>query len=55
MEEPAVRRSDAALVIHELHFAKYEHMIWNAYGTATPARVLSLDGVPMITVYRRRE
>jgi hypothetical protein len=53
MEEPAVRRSHAALVIHELHFAKYEHMIWNAYGTATPARVLSLDGVPLVTVYRR--
>jgi len=53
MEEPAVRRSDAALVIHELHFAKYEHMIWNAYGTATPARVLNLDGVPLVTVYRR--
>jgi 4-amino-4-deoxy-L-arabinose transferase-like glycosyltransferase len=53
MEEPAVRRSDAALVIHELHFAKYEHMIWNAYGTATPARVLALDGVPLVTVYGR--
>jgi len=53
MEEPAVRRSDAALVIHELHFAKYEYMIWNAYGTATPSRILSLDGVPLVTVYRR--
>ncbi len=53
LEEPAVRASDRALVIHELHFAKYEHMIWNAYRTATPARVLVLDGVPLVTVYAR--
>mgnify|MGYP001570693789 CR=1 FL=1 len=53
MEWAGVRASSRALVIHELHFAKYEHVIWNAYGTATPTRVLALDGVPLVTVYAR--
>jgi 4-amino-4-deoxy-L-arabinose transferase-like glycosyltransferase len=53
MEEPGVRASDAALVIHEKHFAKYEYMIWAAYGTVRPAEVLTLDGVPLVTVYTR--
>jgi len=53
LEWPAISASDRALVIHELHFAKYEYMIWNAYRTATPIRVLALDGVPLVTVYAR--
>ncbi|MSP17098.1 MAG: hypothetical protein EXR73_10915 [Myxococcales bacterium] len=54
LEMPAISRSDVAVVIHELHFNKYEYMIWNAYGHARPDRVLSLDGVPLVTVYRRK-
>ena len=53
MEDPGVRASDAALVVHELHFNKYEYMIWAAYGTVRPAHVLTLDGVPLVTVYTR--
>ena len=53
LEEPAVRASDAALVIHERHFNKYEYMIWDAYHTLRPAQVLTLDGVPLVTAYRR--
>jgi hypothetical protein len=53
LEDPAVRASDAALVIHELHFNKYEYMIWDAYRTVRPAHVLTLDGVPLVTVYTR--
>jgi 4-amino-4-deoxy-L-arabinose transferase-like glycosyltransferase len=53
MEDPGVRSSQAALVIHERHFNKYEYMIWNAYGHLRPAHVLTLDGVPLVTVYLR--
>ncbi|MES1165950.1 MAG: glycosyltransferase family 39 protein [Verrucomicrobiota bacterium] len=52
-EEQGVRASHLALVIHELHFAKVEMWIWNDYRTATPTRVESLDGVPLVTVYTR--
>ncbi|MBI4509213.1 MAG: glycosyltransferase family 39 protein [Deltaproteobacteria bacterium] len=54
MEDPGVRSSDAALVIHEKHFNKYEYMIWNAFGHLQPAEVLTLDGVPLVTVYKRQ-
>ena len=53
MELPAIRASDVAIVIHELHFNKYEYWIWQAYQTATPVKVLALDGVPLVTVYAR--
>ena len=53
MEDAGMRASDAALVIHERHFNKYEYMIWAAYGTVRPAHVLTLDGVPLVTVYTR--
>ncbi|MFH0901032.1 MAG: glycosyltransferase family 39 protein [Pseudomonadota bacterium] len=53
MEEPGVRASQAALVIHEKHFNKYEYMIWNAYGHVRPAAVLVLDGAPLVTLYLR--
>ncbi len=52
-EEQGIGASSLALVIHELHFAKVEQWIWNSYGTATPTRILTLDGVPMVTVYLR--
>jgi hypothetical protein len=52
-EEQGISASRLALVIPELHFAKIEQWIWNSYGTATPIRILTLDGVPMVTVYRR--
>lgn len=53
MEISGVRSSDTALVIHERHFNKYEYMIWEVYGTVRPVKVLTLDGVPLVTVYRR--
>ncbi len=55
LEEPAIRASDAALVVHERHFNKYEYMIWDAYHTLRPAQVLTLDGVPLVTAYRREK
>ena len=53
MEKHGIEGSSHALVIHELHFNKYDYWIWDAYGTSIPHRVLDLDGVPLVTVYRR--
>jgi hypothetical protein len=53
MERPAVDISSWAMVIHELHFNKYDYWIWDTYGTAAPAKVLTLDGVPVLSLYRR--
>src|SRR5262249_34903787 len=53
MEIDGVRASKTALVIHEKHFNKYEVMIWDAYKALRPAEVLTLDDVPLVTVYQR--
>jgi hypothetical protein len=50
MEQPAINRSRYAIVIHEVHFNKYEYWIWDAYKTPIPLKVLTLDGVPLVTV-----
>jgi hypothetical protein len=53
-EQPGIRSSDVALVVHERHFAKYDYMIWNEYGHLQPSVVLTLDGVPLVSLYERR-
>lgn len=53
LEEPGVKASDIAMVIHEMHFRKYEYWIWDFYGTARPSLVLDDEGVPIVTVYER--
>jgi hypothetical protein len=53
LEEPGVRASDIAMVIHEMHFNKYEYWIWDFYGTARPSLVLDDEGVPIVTLYQR--
>ncbi len=53
-ELPGMRCSNLALVVHELHFNKYDYLIWGAYGHGQPKRVLTLDGVPLVSVYERR-
>ena len=55
LEEPGVKASSTALVIHEKHFNKYEYWIWDFYGTARPSTVLTMEGVPLVTVYQRPE
>ena len=55
LEEPGVKASDIAMVIHEKHFRKYEYWIWDFYGTARPSLVLDDEGVPIVTVYERPE
>jgi hypothetical protein len=53
LEEPGVRASSTAMVIHEKHFNKYEYWIWDFYGLTRPALVLTDEGVPIVTVYQR--
>ncbi|HEX2574487.1 MAG TPA: glycosyltransferase family 39 protein [Polyangia bacterium] len=57
LEEPGVRASSIAMVIHERHFNKYEYWIWDFFfpsgRTTKPARVLTHEGVPIVTVYER--
>lgn len=52
-ESYGVERSQLALVIHERHFARHDFLIWQSYGTVQPVFVLRLDGVPLVSVYRR--
>jgi 4-amino-4-deoxy-L-arabinose transferase-like glycosyltransferase len=53
LEEPGVKSSTIAMVIHEKHFNKYEYWIWDFYGTTRPSLVLTDEGVPMVTLYER--
>jgi 4-amino-4-deoxy-L-arabinose transferase-like glycosyltransferase len=53
LEEAGVKASNLALVIHEMHFNKYEYWIWDFYGTTRPMVVLTHDGVPIVTLYER--
>jgi 4-amino-4-deoxy-L-arabinose transferase-like glycosyltransferase len=48
-----VAGTDVALYHHEPHMSKVEFQIWIAYGTVSPARVATHDGVPVIWLYRR--
>jgi 4-amino-4-deoxy-L-arabinose transferase-like glycosyltransferase len=49
--------ADATLSIvhHEQHMNEVDYNIWTEYRTSTPAYVLTHDGVPIITVYRRAQ
>ncbi len=54
VEAGGVAGSDAALVIHEKHFNEFDFQIWEEYGHVQPAQVLTLDGVPLVSIYLRR-
>jgi len=54
LEEPALRSSQTALVIHERHFNYYEYWIWQVYGTTRPVRVRARENVPLVTAYQRK-
>jgi hypothetical protein len=45
--------ADFAIVHHELHMAEVDYQIWVAFGHDAPDYVLTHDGVPIISVYRR--
>jgi dolichyl-phosphate-mannose-protein mannosyltransferase len=46
--------AEFALVQHELHMNEVDYSIWVALGTDAPAYIVDHDGVPIVSVYRRR-
>lgn len=48
-----VGRATAGLLFHERHMLTYEVDLWNHLGTTAPIQVLSLDDVPLTSVYAR--
>ena len=52
-EQSGIDRSQLAIVIHEKHFNRHDYLIWKSYGTVQPVFVLRVDGVPIVSVYRR--
>ena len=50
--QPApIRRARAGLLFHELHMTTDEVALWEQLGTTAPAQVLSLDDVPLTSLY----
>jgi hypothetical protein len=45
--------ADYAIVHHELHMNEVDHDLWTAFGHVAPDFVLTQDGVPIISVYKR--
>jgi len=45
--------ADLVLVHHEPHFAEVDYQAWMVLGHVRPAVVLTYDGVPLISAYRR--
>jgi 4-amino-4-deoxy-L-arabinose transferase-like glycosyltransferase len=50
----APQDADVAIVQHELHMNEVDHNVWVAFDTQSPLAVLTHDGVPYVSVYRRR-
>jgi hypothetical protein len=46
-----VQATDVAVVEHEQHMDEVEAQIWVAFGTVSPAYVVTLQGVPVLSVY----
>ena len=46
--------ADFALVQHELHMNEVDDQIWVAYQNTAPAYVVTHDGVPFVSIYRRK-
>jgi 4-amino-4-deoxy-L-arabinose transferase-like glycosyltransferase len=42
-----------SLVQHELHMNEVDYSIWEAYRTTSPVYVVTHDGVPMVSIYKR--
>ncbi len=50
--EARIRRTPYAVFHHQQDHSMYELAIWRAYGVHTPVWQFSLDGVPIVSVYR---
>jgi hypothetical protein len=46
--------ADFAIVHHELHMGEMDDELWVANGSDAPAYVLTHDGVPIISLYKRK-
>ncbi len=42
-----------SLVQHELHMNEVDYSIWMTYGTDAPVHVVTHDGVPIVSIYKR--
>jgi 4-amino-4-deoxy-L-arabinose transferase-like glycosyltransferase len=49
----APHEAQIALLQHELHMNEVDYSIWVAFGTDAPAYVVTHDGVPIVSIYRR--
>jgi hypothetical protein len=49
----APHEAQIALLQHELHMNEVDYAIWVAFGSDAPAYVVTHDGVPIVSVYRR--
>jgi 4-amino-4-deoxy-L-arabinose transferase-like glycosyltransferase len=49
----APHEAQVALLQHELHMSEVDYSIWVAFGTDAPAYVVTHDGVPIVSIYRR--
>ena len=45
--------ADFSIVHHELHMNEVDYQIWQAYQSPATFHVLTFDGVPIVSVYRR--
>jgi hypothetical protein len=52
--EEGIRRSQMGILFYEKHWAIYEGWFWDSYGSTQPAFVREREGVPLVTLYRRR-
>lgn len=51
VEAAPISRAQAGLIFHELHMATWEYQLWEQLGTTAPLHVVTLDGVPLMSVY----
>jgi hypothetical protein len=49
----APHESTIAMIQHELHMNEVEYGVWIGLGTTSPAYIVTHDGVPIVSVYRR--
>ncbi len=50
-----ITRARAALLFHERHMLSLELQIWDAQGSTAPAEIVTLDDVPLTSLYREGE
>lgn len=53
LDSSGFRRADYAVFHHQKAFVKRHAQLWLEYETKTPAHVVSKEGVPLVSIYRR--